>query len=369
MTQDRIPFPGRSIRRACAAAACLALWASPPALRAQESPRPGDSDAAAWQSREAETIVNVRQLTSPAMGFGRAGEAYFSPDGRTIIFQAVPPGDVEYQIYTLSLDDAGNAKPDSLVRVSSGGGACTCAYFRPDGKRIIYASSHLDPRLATTPRPKEDEAFRTARGYRWDFNRWMDIFEADPDGSNRRRLTTAEGYDAECAYSPDGRLIVFASDRSGDVEIYIMRSDGSNARRITEAPGNDGGPFFAPDGRRVMYRSDRHGDGNLQIFTNNLEGTDEVRLTNNAYLNWCPFYHPSGAYVVFTRADHRGRPNYDLFLLRADGSGETRLTFHPRFDGLPVFSPDGNRLMWTSKRGPRDTSQIFLADFRPPAGW
>jgi len=338
-------------------------------------PRPATPADPLLAPEESPCLANVRQLTSPAIGLQKAGEAYFAPDGRRIIFQAVPAGNVEYQIYTLDLKDEGIAKPESLRMVSTGAGACTCSFFRPDGKRILFASSHLDPRLQQSPRPKEDEAYRSERGYRWDFNEWMEIFEADPDGDHRTRLTDVRGYDAECAYSPDARQIVFASNRTGDVEVYLMNADGSSPLQITRAKGYDGGPFFSPDGTRIVYRSDRRGDGNMQIFTNNLAGTDEVRLTDNDVLNWCPFWHPSGRYVIFTEGRHNGPPRYDLYLLPVDPQkalapdGRFRVTHHPRFDGLPVFSPDGRRVMWTSKRGPDDTSQVFLADFTAPSGY
>src|SRR5262249_10178926 len=210
----------------------------------------------------------------------------------------------------------------------------------------------------------------SGRSYQWMFNEYMEIFEANPDGTDRHRLTNARGYDAECSYSPDGRLIVFCSGRDGDMEIYIMDADGKHPRRITHSKGYDGGPFFSPDGHRVLYRSDRNGDGNLQIFTNNLEGTDEKQLTDNRKLNWCPYWHPSGRYLIFTEGDHETMPpQYDLYLLTAEGRNRTRLTYFPGFDGLPVFSPDGERVMWTSKRGPDNTAQIFLADYRPPPGF
>jgi len=335
--------------------------------------QPGSPPAnSGWEKEESPYLSNVRQITSPAMGLKKAGEAYFSPDGNMIIFQAIPPGDEYYQIYTLKLDEAGNGNPDSLLRISTGAGACTCAYFHPDGKRVIFASSHLDPRLETNPRPEEKAGYpASGRSYQWMFNEYMDIFETNLDGTQRRRITDAPGYDAECAYSPDGRSIVFCSGRNdGDMEIYIMDSEGRNPRRITRTKGYDGGPFFSPDGTRVIYRSDRRGDGNLQIYSNNLEGTDEVALTNNNLLNWCPFWHPSGRHLIFTEGDHSLMPpKYDLVVMRTDGSDRTRITHNPRFDGLPAFSPDGKRLMWTSKRGPDDTSQIFIADYTSPAGF
>ena len=106
----------------------------------------------------------------------------------------------------------------------------------------------------------------------------MDIFAADPDGRNLKRLTDTPGYDAEASYSPDGSQIIFTSFRDGDGEIYIMDSSGKNARRITHAKGYDGGPFFSPDGQRIVYRSDRKGNDLLQVYVNNTEGTAERAL-------------------------------------------------------------------------------------------
>ena len=180
--------------------------------------------AFAQTPEEAKFLANVQQVTFESMGFSKAGEAYFSPDGKAIIFQAVPKkeglGENDYQIYTLEL---GSKSPRM---VSTGKGACTCAFYRPDGKKIVFASSHLDPKV-DEPRPP-----RKGKGYEWDFNEYMDIFEANPDGSGLKRLTDAKGYDAEGSYSPDGRQIVFTSNRDGDLEIYVMNADGSSPRRV-----------------------------------------------------------------------------------------------------------------------------------------
>lgn len=308
---------------------------------------------------EAKYLANITQLTSSDMGLFNAGEAYFSPDARTIIFQATPIGQTDYQIYTLDLAS------NTLRMVSTGKGACTCSFFRPDGKKIIFASSHLDPDV---DKPKSADK---PAGYKWDFNAHMDIFEADPDGSNLRRLTDAPGYDAEGAYAPDGKSIVFTSERDGDLEIYVMDADGRNPRRITNGEGYDGGPFFSPDGKQIIYRGDRRGDENLQLRIVRADGTDDRAITDNDIFNWCPFWHPSAKSLVFTQADHaahrRGeRPNYDLFLTTPSGERFVRITFAREFDGLPVFSPDGKKLMWTSKRGDLPEPQIFIADFTLP---
>ncbi len=90
----------------------------------------------------------------------------------------------------------------------------------------------------------------------------MDIFEADPDGGNLMQLTNTKGYDAEGAFSPDGKLIAFCSDRDGDPDIYLMNADGSNVRQLTNNPGYDGGPFISPDGKWVIL-SQRPQEGRL----------------------------------------------------------------------------------------------------------
>jgi Tol biopolymer transport system component len=244
--------------------------------------------------------------------------------------------------------------------VSTGKGRCTCGFFRPDGKKILFASTHLDPDVVE---PAKGPAYSRTERYRWDFPDSMDIFEADPDGSHLVRLTDTPGYDAEASYSPDGRQIVFTSFRDGDGEIYIMDADGLNPRRITHAKGYDGGPFFSPDGKRIVYRSDRKDNDLLQLFVNNTEGTAERQLTDNGFVNWGPYWHPDGRHILYATSRH-GHQNYELYLMDVDTATEERITYADGFDGLPAFSPDGKRLMWTSKGRTADkTSQLFIADF------
>jgi Tol biopolymer transport system component len=313
---------------------------------------------------EARHLQGIRQVTS---GLARAGEGYFSPDGRSIIFQAVPnvaptifhrpkPDEDGYQIFLGRL-----AGDESAGMVSTGKGRCTCPYFHPSGRSILFASTHLNPSTDVEP-PKGPAYSRTAR-YRWEFPESMDIFAADLDGKSLVRLTDAPGYDAEGSYSADGSKIVFTSFRDGDGEIYIMDADGKNPRRITHAKGYDGGPFFSPDGKRIIYRSDRKGNDLLQVYINNTEGTAERALTNNEFVNWGPSWHPDGRHIIYATSKH-GHSNYELYLMDVDTGQEERITYHDGFDGLPVFSPDGKRLMWTSSGRTADRkSQLFIADF------
>ena len=326
--------------------------------RPAAAPAQSPEDAAS----EAKHLKNVRQIT---FGFAKAGEGYFSPDGKSILFQAVPnvppsifheptSNETDYQIYMAELTP--NAVPKL---VSTGEGACTCAAFAPDGKSILFASSHLNP----TPSGPKGPAYSRTDRYKWEFPTGMDIFRADLDGKNLARVTDADGYDAEGSYSPDGKRIVFTSFRHGNADIYVMDADGENVTRITDKPGYDGGPFFSPDGKTLIYRSDRQDNDLLQIFINNPEGTAERQLTSNEFVNWGPFFHPDSRHIIYATSRH-GHQNYELYLMDTETGDEERITFHDGFDGLPVFSPDGKRMMWTSSGRTADKkSQLFLADF------
>lgn len=341
-----------------------------------------------------ETLLSdVRQLTFGKQ-FTAAGEAYFSPDMKWVIFQATPPGQEHYQMYVAPLRE--NGALGEPVLISRQPSRNTCGYFSPDGKTIIFAS--------TAGKEEADEPKagyqREGRDYRWSFPHGMEIWlwpnwqHAVANGGQRtahgpmadvepamarRALTDNKAYDAEGSFSPDGKHLVFASDRSGDMEIYIGtlsadRNGFGKLVQITDAPGYDGGPFFSPDGKRLVYRSDRKGNDLLQVFVRDLEfdadgnitgAASETQITNDEHVNWGPFWHPSGKWLIFATSKH-GHQNYELYLIRPDGSDATRVTNAEGFDGLPVFSPDGKQLMWTSKRG-GDGSQLFIARFGLPA--
>lgn len=326
----------------------------------------------AEESVEPGFLKNVRQVTS---GMVKAGEGYFSPDGKTILYQAIPQEYPFYQIYKQPLE---GGKPQLI---STGRGRTTCAYFAPDNSKLLFASSHLDPNLAETEAKErkqqaEEAKARTKRRYNWDFDPYLDIFQADLNGKQLVNLTHTQGYDAEGAYSPDGKLIAFCSDRDGDPDLYLMNADGSNLRQLTNEPGYDGGPFISPNGKWIVYRTDRKKENLLQIHAISLDGKTDIALTDNAGVNWAPYWHPTKPYIIWTGADHsnpKARPNYDLWLMKyeeADGKiipGKiTRITDSPAADVLPVFSPDGSQLMWTSTRTPDHSSQLFIGDFQLP---
>jgi TolB protein len=333
------------------------------------------SAAVSWSeepSIEGRYLTNIRQVTS---GFEKAGEGYFSPDGKSIVYQAIRREYPFYQIYTQPLDG------DRPKLISGGRGRTTCSYFSPDGERLVFASSHLDPQLYETEeraRREAEEDAKTGRRsrYSWPFDPHMDIFETDLNGKLLRRLTDTPGYDAEGAYSADGKQIAFCSDRDGDPDIYVMNADGSDVRQLTNAPGYDGGPFISPDGKWVVFRSDRKQEHFLQIHVIGIDGKGETVLTDTNGVNWGPYWHPTKPYLIWSGADHsnpNARPNYDLWLMpykivdgKFQGGEVTRVTDFSGADVLPVFSPDGKQLMWTSTRSADHSSQLFIADFQLP---
>jgi Tol biopolymer transport system component len=325
---------------------------------------------APWAKDEAAHLKNIKQLTSD---FVRAGEAYFSPDGTKIIYQAEEKdtGNPFYQIFIQDL------KTGKRHRVSPGIGKTTCSYFRPDGKRVIFASSHEDPEAkqkqsAEYKRREEDKAKNIHRRYLWDFDPYMKIYETDLDGGNIKCLTpNAKAYTAEGSFSADGKQIVYSSGNERHVQIYVMKADGTGSHQITKAANcYNGGPFFSPDAKRIVFRSDRKEKDRLQLYVINADSTGEKPLTNNdKWVYWAPYWYKDGKHIIYTAADHSDptvRPNYDLYWMNLETGKKTRITFAPGADVLPVFSPDCTKVMWTSTRDGHSPSQIYIGDFTPP---
>ncbi|HKY04803.1 MAG TPA: hypothetical protein VJQ56_07935 [Blastocatellia bacterium] len=312
---------------------------------------------------------NIRQLSFG----GENAEAYFSGDGKKLIFQSTRDGAGCDQIYEMNVDGTG------LRMLSTGKGRTTCAYFFPNGRRIIYSSTHLAS--ADCP-PKPD----FSRGYVWALYPSFDLFSAAPDGSDLKRLTRTEGYDAEATISPDGKKIVFTSTRSGDIEIYTMDVDGRNVKQLTSETGYDGGPFFSRDSKWIVYRAHHPvtekeiaeykgllkenliRPSKLDIWVMKADGTAKRRVTDNGAANFAPYFFPDGRRIIFSSNmnDPRGR-NFDLYAINIDGTGLERITFNETFDGFPMFSPDGKKIVFASNRNAKaqgDTN-IFIADWIP----
>ena len=333
-----------------------------------------------FAAEEEHFLSNVRQLIFEGK---RSGEGYFSPDGKALIFQSEREAENPfYQIYILNFESG------DVHRVSPGTGKTTCGFFRPESDQVLFASTHLDPQAVA--KQKTELEFRASgrqRRYSWDYDEYMDIFAARRDGSGVTRLTSAPGYDAEGAYSPEGSKVVFCSirdayptnklseaerkrfgaDPSYFGEIYIMNADGSGQTRLTRSAGYDGGPFFSPDGKRIVWRRFDESGTIADVFTMNLDGMDVRQVTKLESMSWAPYYHPSGKYIIFT-SNKLGFSNFELHVVDVEGrNAPARVTFTDGFDGLPVFSPDGKKLCWTSGRTSDGKSQLFIGDWNHDA--
>lgn len=311
-------------------------------------------------------LRDIRQLTFG----GNNAEAYFSPSGKQLIFQRQAPGAGCDQEYVMNVDGTGQR------RISNGLGRTTCGYFYDGGRRVLYSSTFESSRQCPPPPDR-------SRGYVWPLDPF-EIYTARPDGSDLRRLTRNDAYDAEATVSPDGGRIVFTSTRDGDIELYTMNVDGSDVRRVTHRMGYDGGAFFSPDGRRLVWRAmypETPKDTadylellgrrlvrptRLELWVANADGSGARQVTHLGAASFAPYFHPDGRRIVFASnyPDARGR-NFDLFLVNVDGTGLERVSSSPEFDGFPMFSPDGRQLVFASNRHGRTPGEtnLFIADW------
>lgn len=322
----------------------------------------------------AQFIQNVRQLTFVGP---RAGEGYFSADGKKMIFQSErSETNPFYQMYVLDLEKG------KTTRLSPGYGQTTCGWIHPKLNKAIWSSTHLDPKWKQTEEKEiQERKSPVKKRYAWGFDPQYEIFESDLNGKNIKPLTKALGYDAESSYSVDGKLIAFASNRSGyeknlpseekvlfekdpssQMEIYIMKADGTNVRRLTRSLGYDGGPFFSADGSKITWRRFAPDGGTAEIWTMNIDGSEQRQITKIGKMSWAPFFHPSGDYIIFN-SNIEGHSNFELYLVDSKGTKDpVRVTNTDGFDGLATFTPDGSQISWT-KRGVKGDSQIFIGEW------
>jgi TolB protein len=317
---------------------------------------------------------HFRTLKQLSFG-GQNAEAYFSADSKKLIFQSTRDGLKCDQIFTMNVDGS------DVKMVSTGKGRTTCSYWFPDGKHILYSSTHLAS--PECPAPPD-----WSKGYRWAVYPTYDIFVAKPDGSDLKQLTHGGGYNAEATISPDGKQIVFTSTRDGDLDIYVMNADGSNVKRLTNELGYDGGPFWSPDGKWIVYRADHPKTEQekkeykellaqnlikptaLELWIMRPDGSEKHQVTHLGAASFGPYMMPDEKHIIFSSnvgAAEGEMGNFELYTVDLNGEHLERITYNPTFDGFPMFSPDGKKLVFASNRfakQPHGETNIFIADWQ-----
>jgi TolB protein len=327
---------------------------------------------------EEKHFKNIQQLTFG----GDNAEAYWTYDDARIIFQRTNPkeGIMCDRMFIGAIPQQG--KTFSYKQVSSGKGRTTCGYFLPDGKHIVYASTHLGGDSC----PPLPDRSKFGNKYIWPVYDSYDIFLADTSGNIIKQLTNTKGYDAEATLSPNGKKMIFTSIRNGDLDLYVMDMETHQVKQVTNTLGYDGGAWFSPDGKKIVWRASRPKTDSaikeykellaqnivapiqMEVFIANADGTNAKQITNLGQANWAPNFTPDGRHIIFC-SNHeykRGFP-FNMYLINLDGSGLEKISRDKGFDAFPMFSHNGKKIMFSSNRnngGGHDTN-VFMADWIP----
>ena len=313
---------------------------------------------------EGPTLGDLRQLTHG----GQNAEAYWSPDGKRLIFQTTrKPYDCD-QIFLM------NADGSDQHLVSTGKGATTCGYFLGDNKHIIYASTHLEGDAC--PKPPD-----RSRGYVWGVF-GFDIFLATDDGKIEKRLTDTPGYDAEGTVNWKTGRMVYTSQASGDLDLWTMKTDGSGKKQITKKLGYDGGAVFSRDGKKLVWRANYPKNAEetaryktlladhltapmkMEIVVADADGSNAKTVTNFGCASFAPTFTPDGRKILFSSNKHEcDSRKFELYLMNLDGTGLEQVTHFGGFTSFPEFSPDGKTLVFCSDKDAKERYEfnIFTA--------
>jgi serine/threonine protein kinase/Tol biopolymer transport system component len=185
----------------------------------------------------------------------------------------------------------------------------------------------------------------------------LDLVAETGDGfsSDGRRLTQGTGRDRQPAFSQDGKLIVFSSDRSGNLDIWTTNLESGEMRQLTDDDADDWDPAFSVDGQLILWSSNR--SGNLEIWTARADGSGARQLTYDGRDAENPTQTADGEWIVYASAnpDRRG-----VWKIRSDGSEEIQIASGAYF--LPEVSPDGQHVMYLVNDAQKNVSRLLVSD-------
>ena len=313
-------------------------------------------------------ISNIMQLTHG----GQNAEAYWSPNGKKLVFQTTRDKYQCDQIFVM------NADGTDQHLVSTGKGRTTCGYFMPDSKHVLYASTHEAADACPTPPDR-------SKGYVWAVFPTYDIFVANTKGEIVKKLTKAPGYDAEATVNFKNKKIVYTSMASGDLELWTMSTQGLAKRQVTKSLGYDGGAVFSRDGKMLVWRGNHPQSKEyikkyqdllsenlttpmkMEIMVSDSKGNDIREITHFGCASFAPTFTPDGKKIIFSSNKNKcdGR-DFELFMIDVDGKNLEQITNFGGFTSFPEISPDGKKIVFASSHQGKDRYEfnIFVADWK-----
>jgi Tol biopolymer transport system component len=171
-----------------------------------------------------------------------------------------------------------------------------------------------------------------------------------------RWLTRGSSNDREPVYSPDGKRVVFSSNRGGALGLWEVTVESGSVRRITDDAADGWDPAFTRDGH-LLWSSNR--TGHFEIWTADADGSDAHQLSHDGVDAENPTSTPDGRWIVY-------ESNSGLWKMREDGSGAIRIAAAPG-GGVPEVSPDNEHVVYVTGDNPRQSLAVAyrLADGKP----
>jgi len=214
----------------------------------------------------------------------RDGYPAWSPDGKKITFYAYH-GQKTWSIYTM--DRNGRKRSRCTFAENKWDNSPT---WSPDGQNIAFAR---------------------------EYGNTLEIWIMNADGSNLHQVQQIKGGGPH--FTPDGRILFHSEYK--DSEICLADIDGKNIIKLTDNEAEDWHPEISPEGKKIVFMSDR--DGNYEIYVMDVDGSHQKRLTNHKAGDWEPSWSPDGSQIIFT-SDRDG--DFDIYIMNNDGSAVKNIT-------------------------------------------